>query len=193
MYSSSGHVDVDVLRHAYLSKDEAQVERALGGMLTSRTAADSIDFLKSVWVFDPNVVGDLDDTFIRRPSVRTYEANVLAQMVGNRVLYVDLGPVRMALRAGLNIPDKYVRYRAADGLSYVAETEDVDRLSAMAESPDSAVANQAIAALANACGEHAADTLERFISNSRNPEVKRSAETIRDQLRAARMVRCASS
>lgn len=188
--TTTEHVGAAQLRQSFLSRSVAEVVHDLKVMLTS-TDTEAFNYLQSVWALDPKVTGELDAAFIRSVPVRAYMANVLAQSAGNRVIQIDLAPVREALRNGLTVPDQDVNSESLIGLGYVAEASDVDRFVQLADGANVVLAKLAVSALANACGPYAATQLDGFIQHAKNPEIRADAEAMRSALKDSVAARCA--
>lgn len=184
-------VDATLLRQSFLNRSVAQVARDMSIMLTSSKDAATLAYLQSVWSLDPAVMSELDAEFIRSAPVRAYMANVLAQLASNRVIKIDLVPVREALRNGLGVPDQDVNSDSLIGLGYVAEASDIDRFVRLADGSNIVLAKLAVSALANACGQYAAEQLDGFIQHAKNPEIRADAEAMRSALKDSTAARCA--
>lgn len=183
-------VDAALLRQSFLGRRAADVARDMSILLRSIDAG-ALTYLQEVWAFDPKVTSELDPDFIRSVPVRAYMANVLAQLAGNRTIKIDLQPVREALRNGLTAPDQDIQNRSMDGLSYIAESIDVDRFVQLADGSNIELAKVSVIALANACGQYAAEQLDGFIQHAKNPEIKADAEAMRSALKDSTAARCA--
>ena len=169
--------DADLLarvRNALDSCDAQAVNESIGAILRDEDAADIVLYLAEQW--EAGSAGD-KWSCVRRPLVRAYLANTLAQAYGNKiVLGVNIQSIREALREGVASTTDEVASLSITGLDYVAEPADLRLFEQIAMGKNTFRRGDALTALSSQCSDEAASTLdrlERALSDANVAEVRK--------------------
>jgi len=169
------------VRGALASCDARAVNEAIGEILKDDDAADIVLYLAEQWK-----AGSSGDKWscVRRPLVRAYLANTLAQAYGNGVVRdFEIQSIRDALRGGVSSTTDYVASLSISGLEYVAEPADMRLFEQIAMKKDAYRRDDALTALASQCSDEAAsalDRLERALPHANVGEVRRKFAFMRE-------------
>ena len=146
---------VDRLQAALASCDPQVWTRLPSVVFTAKDASDGVGYLASQWnrADQPEC--------LRRPLVRAFVANTLAQAHANGVgESIDVSTVRDALRECAESSDWQIAHICLSGLSVVAESADLQLFAQIARTRQGPTRDEALFQLASQCSDDATRILD---------------------------------